>query len=125
MYNKQFSNVNTRIDHLEKEIESVWERIKSGYYIKVKWSIFAAVFTFLLFRLPAGGGATAESNNETIQELYNKLTNLQDDMNGLSETARKLVSDREGRQNSLDVLLALTTLFPTNQLKKKHLTGDD
>lgn len=73
--------------------------------------MFAAVYTLLFFRLPAGDGAATESNNQTIQELYNKLTSLQDDMNGLSETARKLVSDREGRQNSLDVLLALTILY--------------
>lgn len=78
----------------------------------------------MFYRLPADGSATTESNNETIQELYNKLTSLQDDMNGLSETARKLVSDREGRQNSLDVLLALTTLFLTNQLKS-NLSGDN
>jgi len=73
--------------------------------------MFAVVYTLLFFRLPAGDGAATESNNQTIQELYNKLTSLQDDMNGLSETARKLVSDREGRQNSLDVLLALTILY--------------
>lgn len=62
------------------------------------------MFSCLLIvnRLPAGD-ASAGANGQNIQEVYNKLLQLQDDMNALSETANKLATDREGRQDSIDV----------------------
>ncbi|ENN75980.1 hypothetical protein D910_08006, partial [Dendroctonus ponderosae] len=100
VYHQQFSNVNDRLEQLDKEISALWERINSG--------------------LP-GGDASAGANGQNIQEVYNKLLQLQDDMNALSETANKLAADREGRQDSLDVMIEQIELLKTVKADREDL----
>ncbi|XP_050299473.1 uncharacterized protein LOC126738269 [Anthonomus grandis grandis] len=100
VYNQQFSNVQEKLHNLDQEIASLWERINSG--------------------LPAGDGSGAVSN-QSIQEVYNKLIQLQSDMEELSETANKLLQEREGRQTSLDVMIEQIELLKTVKADKEDL----
>ncbi|XP_030754393.1 uncharacterized protein LOC115881156 isoform X2 [Sitophilus oryzae] len=100
VYHQQFSKIKDQAEHLEKEIASVWERIKSG--------------------LP-GGDTHGKIDSHEITELYNKLVALQEDMSTITETAQKLVSEREGRQTTLEVMAEQIELLKTVKADKEDL----
>ncbi|KAL1494551.1 hypothetical protein ABEB36_010132 [Hypothenemus hampei] len=100
VYNQQFSNINDHTKFLEQEIVALWDRINSG--------------------LLAGDLVKGE-HSQSVQELYEKLTQLQDDMDGISKIANKLLLEQEGRQDNLDVMIEQIELLKTVKADREDL----
>ncbi|XP_076270897.1 uncharacterized protein LOC143202861 isoform X2 [Rhynchophorus ferrugineus] len=100
VYHQQFANIKDKIDHLDKEISAIWERINTG--------------------LP-GGEASAKIEGQNISEICDKLVELQEEMNELAETAHKLMAEKEGKESTLEVMAEQIELLKTVKADKEDL----
>ncbi|KAF2896223.1 hypothetical protein ILUMI_09953 [Ignelater luminosus] len=97
MFNSQINTLQTQFTDLEKEIGEIIERINAG--------------------LPAGDFGA----DQNISELFNKIVQMQDDMENMAATAAKLLEDKEERQSNMDAILEQIELLKTIKANREDL----
>ncbi|CAG9773747.1 unnamed protein product [Ceutorhynchus assimilis] len=97
---QQFADINTKLDRLEQEIAALWERINLG--------------------LSAGGSASTAGNSQ-VQDFHNKMLQLQEEIHMINKATVVLVSERDERQTTFDMMNEQIELLKTVKADREDL----